>query len=115
MAREKFLYFMEQTDGEFDSAADAIAVPSKALTGFRSASNTTLEVYFSAHSEAASGDGDDNDKVVLTITSKKHKDVIDDISRLVVQGQDALIVVADDANSIYCSEHISACAITVGV
>ena len=114
MAREKFLYFMQETDGEFDTAADAVALPSKAFTGFRSASNTTLELYFSASSEAASGDNDDNDKIVLTITSKKHKDVIEDISRLLVQGQDALIVVSDDANSIFCSEHISGCTITVG-
>ena len=64
------------------------------------------------------GSHDDNtfvaDSVELTITSNKHKEVIEAILNL-IHGthSDGFIVVADDSNSVYASSFITACAITV--
>ena len=54
------------------------------------------------------------DSVELTITDNKHKEVIEDILAL-IHGthSDGFIVIADDSNSVYASDHITGCTITV--
>ena len=115
----RMLYFMEQTDGAFDAANDAMAVPVERFKGFHQADGTNTELtmefdpmvgYSGAHDDATFV----ADKVVLTITANKQKEVMADILNL-IHGthSDGFIVVADDSNSVYASEHISACAITI--
>ena len=41
MTNEKYLYFMEETDGAFDAANDAVCVPLSRLKGFRANGTTT--------------------------------------------------------------------------
>tara|TARA_R100000808_G_C2047893_1_gene84641 strand:+ start:102 stop:491 length:390 start_codon:yes stop_codon:yes gene_type:complete len=115
----RMLYFMEQTDGAFDAANDAMAVPVERFKGFRQAGTTTTEVvmefdpmvgYSGAHDDATFV----ADSVVLTITAHKQKEVMADILNL-IHGthSDGFIVVADDSNSVYASDFITACAITI--
>tara|TARA_R100000315_G_scaffold9191_1_gene2966 strand:- start:451 stop:840 length:390 start_codon:yes stop_codon:yes gene_type:complete len=115
----RMLYFMEQTDGAFDAANDAMAVPVERFKGFHQADGTNTELtmefdpmvgYSGAHDDATFV----ADKVVLTITANKQKEVMADILNL-IHGthSDGFIVVADDSNSVYASTHISACAITI--
>ena len=115
----RMLYFMEQTDGAFDAANDAMAVPVERFKGFHQADGTNTELtmefdpmvgYSGAHDDATFV----ADKVVLTITANKQKEVMADILNL-IHGthSDGFIVVADDSNSVYASDHISACAITI--
>ena len=117
----RMLYFMEETDGAFDAANDCVAIPVERFKGFtnKSGSSATTELtmefdpmigYSGAHDDATFV----ADSVELTITSNKHKEVIEDILAL-IHGthSDGFIVIADDSNSVYASSHITACAITV--
>ena len=117
----RMLYFMEQTDGAFDAANDCVAIPVERFKGFTNKSGSsavnelTLEFdpmlgYLGSHDDASFT----ADSVELTITDNKHKEVIEDILAL-IHGthSDGFIVIADDSNSVYASDHITACAITV--
>jgi len=118
----KFLYFMEQSDGLFNTVNDCLAVPIERLKGFRANGTTTqllmeLDPLLGYAAGDAAGTHDDTfvaDSVLLTITANKQKEVMDDILGL-IHGthSDGFIVIADDSNSVYASSHITACTITV--
>ena len=118
----KMLYFMEQTDGLFNAANDCMAVPIERFKGFRATGTaTTLLMEFDPMLGYAAGDAagshDDTivaDSVTLTVTTNKHKEVMNDILDLIHDvHSDGFIVIADDSNSVYASTHITACAITI--
>ena len=112
---EKYLYFMEQTDGAFDSAQDAVCYPLSALQGFSaSGTATTLLMHFSG---VLGQDEDAYDVVTLTITANKQKEVIealtDRFNAPMIPGDGKqFIVVADDSNSVFADSRISGCLIT---
>ena len=117
----KFLYFMEQTDGAFNAINDCVAIPVERFKGFtnKSGSSATTELTMEFDPMIGySGSHDDAtfvaDSVELTITSNKHKEVMEAILNL-IHGthSDGFIVVADDSNSVYASPFITACAVTV--
>ena len=115
------LYFMEETDGAFDAANDCVAIPVERFKGFRNVSATaavnelTMEFdpmlgYSGAHDDATFV----ADSVELTITDNKHKEVMEDILNL-IHGthSDGFIVISDDSNSVFASDYITGCAITI--
>ena len=117
----RMLYFMEQTDGAFDAANDCAAIPVERFKGFRNVSDTaavnelTMEFdpmvgYSGAHDDATFV----ADKVVLAITDNKHKEVMEDILNL-IHGthSDGFIVISDDSNSVFASDFITGCTITI--
>ena len=117
----RVLYFMEETDGAFDAANDCVAIPVERFKGFRNVSagtavnELTMEFdpmlgYSGAHDDATFV----ADSVALTITDNKHKEVMEDILNL-IHGthSDGFIVVADDSNSVFASDYITGCAITI--
>ena len=117
----KVLYFMEETDGAFAAANDCVAIPVERFKGFRNVSGSsavdelTMEFdpmigYSGAHDDATFV----ADSVELAIADNKHKEVMEDILNL-IHGthSDGFIVVADDSNSVYASEHITGCTITI--
>ena len=117
----KVLYFMEETDGAFDAANDCVAIPVERFKGFtnKSGSSAVDELTMEFDSMIGyNGAHDDTtfvaDSVELTITDNKHKEVIEDILNL-IHGthSDGFIVVADGSNSVFASQYITACAITV--
>jgi len=109
---EKFLYFMEETDGAFDAANDAYCPSFSKFRGFVSTgSTTTLELQF----DSMLGEGADIaacDKVTLTVTANKQKEVMQDIVAKINAhpNGDPFIVIGDDSNSVYASANISAVA-----
>ena len=110
----KYLYFMEETDGAFDAANDAMCRPVSEFRGFGVvASTTTMELHFNS----MLGVGADIaavDKVVLTITANKHKEIMNAIVREINKGGgDDFIVVSDDSGSVFLDSQITGCAITV--
>tara|TARA_R110000744_G_scaffold166523_1_gene283745 strand:+ start:76 stop:417 length:342 start_codon:yes stop_codon:yes gene_type:complete len=108
----KYLYFMEQTDGDFSASGDAVCYPAASFQGFDTPSNTTLDLYFGG--VLSSDGGGDNDKITLTVTQNKHKDLMNLIVREINSGGgDSFIVVADDSNSVYLDADITACAIAI--
>ena len=118
----KMLYFMEQTDGLFNTANDCMAVPVERFKGFRANGTTTqLLMEFDPMLGYAAGDAagshDDAfvaDSVLLTVTTNKHKEVMDDILGLIHDvHSDGFIVIADGSNSVFASPFITACAVTI--
>tara|TARA_R100000329_G_C7452774_1_gene159401 strand:- start:51 stop:404 length:354 start_codon:yes stop_codon:yes gene_type:complete len=112
---DKYLYFMEQTDGAFDADNDAVCYPVSSFQGFSSTgSTTTLEMHFSG---VLGQDEDAYDVVTLTVTANTQKKVMQDIAKAInEQGialGDGFIVISDDSNSVFASSDISACSIAV--
>lgn len=100
-SKNKFLYFMEQTDGAFDAEHDMACYPASNLVGFSNpASTTRLELYFIPLED---GGTTDHDKVTLTITENKQKEVIEAILNEIAFGNSSFVVIADNANSSFLS------------
>ena len=111
---EKFLYFMEQTDGAFDAAQDAVCYPVSSFQGFSaSGTTTTLLLHFSG---ILGQDEDAYDVVTLTITANKHKEVMTAIVQAISGAKsphsDGMIIVSDDSNSVFLDSRITGCAIS---
>ena len=119
MIKEKYLYFMDESDGLFNTAFDSLCVPLSRLKGFRAEGNTDkLEVELKPLRGYA--DANDNtltaDHVTLTITANKHKEVIHDITAAINSARvydKPMVVVCDAANSVFASKHITGCATNV--
>ena len=119
MTNEKYLYFMEETDGAFNAANDAVVVPLSRLKGFR-ANGTTTQLLIELKPMLGYLSGDDvtlvADSVLLTITANKQKEVIADITAAINAARNLdvpMIVISDDSNSIFASQYITGCANTV--
>ena len=119
MIKEKYLYFMEETDGAFDAAGDAMCVPLSRLKGFR-ANGTTTQLLIELKPMLGYLSGDDTtlvgDSVLLTITANKQKEVIADITAAINAARnidEPMIVISDDSNSVFASVHITGCANTI--
>ena len=114
---EPYLYFMEETDGAFDAVNDAYCVPLSKFRGFVSTgTTTTLELQF----ESMLGTGADIaavDKVTLTVTANKQKEVIQALVQLINGSKsptsDGFLVISDDSNSVFADSRITGCAMTV--
>ena len=110
---EKFLYFMEESDGVFDGANDAMCRPVSSFRGFGIIADVdAIELHF----DSMLGVGADIaavDKVILACTDNKQKelmqDVINAINAPMISGDGkGMITVADDTNASYISSHITA-------
>lgn len=119
MTTEKYLYFMEETDGLFNVANDAICVPLSRLKGFR-ANGTAANLLIELKPMLGYLSGDDvtlvADSILLTITANKQKEVIHDITSAINAARNIdkpMIVVSDDSNSIFASPYITGCANTI--
>ena len=112
---DTYLYFMEETDGAFDAANDAMCRPLSEFRGFGIVASTTqLELHFNS----MLGTGADIaavDKVVLTVTANKQKEVIEALTQKFNAHPHAasMLVVSDDSNSVFAHANITGCAITV--
>lgn len=111
---EKYLYFMEQADGLFNTLNDAVCRPISAFKGFGTNGTTTeLVMHFDNLLENAGAHAGAIDKVVLTITANKQKEVMEAIADKIKFGKDPFIVVCDAANSGFIHQDVTACTITV--
>ena len=120
MIKEKYLYFMDESDGLFNTAFDSLCVPLSRLKGFRANGTTTeLEIELKALVGYGNSSDDDTftaDHVTLTITANKQKEVIADITAAINAARNIdkpLVVVCDAANSIFASDFITGCATNV--
>ena len=115
---EKFLYFMEETDGEFNSLNDAFCPNVKRFRGFR-ASGTTTTLILDFDPTLGVADSNDTslvgDSVLLTITANKQKEVMQAITQLINSAphSDGFLVVSDDSNSVFAHADVTGCSITV--
>ena len=112
-SNNKMLYFMEQTDGAFDAARDAVCYPISSFKGFQANGTTTELVMQFDGILGPTLENDAYDIVTLTITANKQKEVIEAINNEIAFGGSATISIADDSNSVYADSRITACALTV--
>ena len=106
-AMEKYLYFRIVADeDDDDAAADTLALPARRIVAMGPSAAGTLTVWFeSVNNMHTSGDNELvlKDSAVLTITSRRHKKVMQAIVRAINGGphQSGFITVADDTTTDY--------------
>ena len=109
---KKFLYFSAGTPDATASTEEVACFPADQLSHFELATATQLRVYFHSNQEQDLS-GVDSAHAVLTITSGKHKEVIEAISGAIASPAAInvpMITVADEENSQYLHSNITACA-----
>ena len=117
MKGENYLYFNAHTA---EPAADdkAMMIPASTVLGIAvGAFAGTVDVdaiYLTC--EGFVGDGNSRASVVLAVTEGKLVEAMDDIaSAMSAKPGDGFIVIADDHNLTYCSEHITGCTVDSAV
>ena len=104
-AMEKYLYFRTVADeDDDDAAADTLALPARRIVAMGPSAAGTLTVWFeSVNNMHTSGDNELvlKDSAVITITSRRHKKVMQAIVRAINGGphQSGFITVADDTTT----------------
>ena len=114
----KWLYFMEETDGLFNTANDFVGYPLERFKGFRTTDTTELQMEFDPILGTVNENDDTSfvaDTVGLIVTANKQKEAIQDIVAAINAhpNGDPFIVIADDSNSVFASQYITGCSITV--
>ena len=109
---EKLLYFA--SGGGADAAADNIVIPASDLMSINATAATTCNVYFKNPRILEGTDADSTKNYVeLTYSSGSYKAVCASIAKAIADPySDAMVVVADDDNSVYVDSAISACIIS---
>ena len=103
---ERYLVFVDQAD-------KAGMWPMHDLITVRIEANGVLDVFFAPGSNGV-GTNKSVDKVALTITADKEKEVMLALGRTIVDGGESVIVVCDDVASEFLHPDILSCAITFG-
>jgi|TARA_R100000030_G_scaffold19306_1_gene13506 hypothetical protein len=112
---EKYLYFRVVTDltGDDDAAASLI-LPTSAIKGFGPTTDTRLTIFFNPL-KRVQADGQDgavinSDAVTLTIGTNKHKEVAEELVRVMnsQQFENGFIVVADNVTGTTLNSDVTA-------
>ena len=109
---ENYLYFASAAADGAAATEEVACFPADQLSHFELATATQLRVYFHSNQEQDLS-GVDSAHAVLTITSGKHKEVIEAISGAIASPAAInvpMITVADEENSQYLHGNITACA-----
>jgi len=95
---KKMLYFQTGAD-------DATSFPADRIYAIDAGANA-VEIYFTG-----TGTGTLLSSVGLTVTTGQEENVVKAIVQKINEGphSDGLVVIADDANSVYCHSGITAC------
>ena len=110
---ERYLYFASAAADGTASTEEVVMFPAGQLSHFEMASATALRVYFESSQENDADSGIDAAHAVLTITSGKHKEVMEALSGAIASASainNPMIVVADSENSKFLHADITACA-----
>jgi hypothetical protein len=95
---QKYLYFntlaVEGTAADEETACFMAST----LLHMEMHSTTEIKLQFAVNPEGNAGD---DAVVILNCTAGKEKDIMDTLINEINYGQDAMLVVADDANSVY--------------
>ena len=110
---KKFLYFASGAPDATTATEEVACFPADQLSHLEMATATQLRVYFESSQENDADSGIDAAHAVLTITSGKHKEVIEAICGAIASASainNPMIVVADSENSKFLHADITACA-----
>ena len=103
---ERYLVFVDQAD-------KAGMWPIHELATVRIEANGVLDVLFTPGSNGV-GTSQSVDKVALTITADKEREVMLALGKTIVDGGESVIVVCDDVASEFLHPDILSCVITFG-
>ena len=109
---ENYLYFASAAADGTASTEEVACFPASQMSHFEMATATALRIYFESSQENDADSGIDAAHVVLTVTTGKHKEAIQDIVAAINRpsgGNFGFINVADTENSVFCSENVTAC------
>ena len=109
---KKFLYFAASAPDSNAANEEVVTFPADQLSHMEMASATSMRVYFNSNQEQDLS-GVDSAHAVLTITTGKHKEVMEAISGAIASANainTPFIVVADSENSKFLHANITACA-----
>ena len=118
MENKKMLFFRTvANDDATDGIDDCVCLPASRLVSISPTDDTTVTMYFDSvklntlvnHENIAM------DSVALTVTQGDTFEVCNELIRIINSNphSDGFIVVADDSNSVFASDHITGCAITI--
>ncbi len=110
---KKFLYFAVSAPDGTAGTEQVACFPADQLSHLEMATTTQLRVYFESSQENDADSGIDAAHAVLTITSGKHKEVIEAITGAIASANAInvpMITVADSENSKFLHANIEACA-----
>jgi len=110
---KKFLYFASAAADGTAATEEVVCFPADQLSHMEMATATQMRVYFESSQENDADSGIDAAHAVLTITTGKHKEVMEAISGAVASANainSPMIVVADSENSKFLHANITACA-----
>ena len=109
---KKFLYFASATPEGTAADEEVVCFPADQLSHMEMATATSMRVYFNSNQEQDLS-GVDSAHAVLTITSGKHKEVMEAIAGAIASANAInvpMITVADEETSSYIHADIIACA-----
>ena len=110
---KKFLYFASAAPDGTAGTEQVACFPADKLSHLEMHSATALRAYFHSGQESDEDSGVDLPVVVLTITTGKHKEVMEAITGAIASANAInapMIVVADTENSKFLTGDITACA-----
>jgi len=110
---KKFLYFATGAPDATTGTEEVACFPADRLSHFEMHTATALRVYFDAGQESDEDSGIDRPVIALTITSGKHKEVMEALAGSIASANAInapMIVVADSENSKFLHANITACA-----
>ena len=110
---KKFLYFASAAADGTASTEEVVCFPADQLSHMEMATATQMRVYFESSQENDADSGIDAAHAVLTITSGKHKEVMEAIAGAIASANAInapMITVADSENSKFLHANIEACA-----
>ena len=109
---KKFLYFASAAPNSDAADEEVVCFPADQLSHMEMASATSMRVYFNSNQEQDLS-GVDSAHAVVTITSGKHKEVMEAIAGAAASASainSPFIVIADSENSKFLHGDITACA-----
>jgi len=111
---EKYLYFASAAPDGTASTEQVVCFPVRQMSHMEYISATSLRIYFESSQENDADSGIDAAHAVLTVTSGKHKEAMQDIVNAIAEpsiaGSNMFVTIADSEDSVFCSTHITACA-----
>ena len=107
----KFLFFA--TGDGMDAAGDSVIYPASSLRGIISRGATTLQMQFDPVKLTTITTGDEVDFVTITFASGNYLTVATGIIDFINSCNPGLVKICDADNSVFCSNLITDCSITL--
>ena len=110
---KKYMYFAASAPDSNAANEEVVCFPADQLSHMEMATATQMRIYFESSQENDADSGIDAAHAVLTITSGKHKEVMETIVSALNSASaihKPMVVIADSENNEFIHANIEACA-----